>query len=529
MKSYILLLAGALTLGFASCTSTFDDINTNKHQATDEMLETDNQKIGAFFSQMEQRIILFKDGTGKSESSDYQVAQNLTADGYSGYMAPTGTWRSGQICTAYYMVDGWYNQLFTRGFSDVMPAWQKVKSASKEMGLDVPAAVADILKVEAMHRVTDMYGPMPYTSFGAGSIGSAYDTQETIYRQFFDELDNAIDVLTPYALTGATTLADYDFIYGGDVASWVRFANTLRLRLAMRVVYADQGLAQQEAEKSVANPVGVIEKAADRAELKHGRLNYFHPLLDMAYNFNDGEIRMNASIDSYMNGYNDPRRAKYFKPAADDGAYHGVRIGVLNMAPAKYAGAKVSNLNVDNSTPIVFITAAESYFLRAEGALRGWSMGGTAKDFYEAGIKMSFEENGAGSADSYISNDQAKPADFTDNTGDGNAMTALSQITVKYDEAAGTEANLERIITQKWIALYPDGCEGWAEFRRTGYPKLFPVVTNLSNGAIDTQTQIRRCPFPTSEYNTNMDGITSGISALGGADNGGTKLWWDKK
>lgn len=521
----------AITISMvSSCTDSFIGINTNHHEATEEQMETDNLKVGAFYSQMQERVVLFKDGTGNAESSDYQVAQGLTSDLYSGYIGATGTWRSGATTAAYYMVSGWYNQIFSRGFSEVMPAWQKIKAAAEEMEQPAIKAMADIVKVEAMHRVTDTYGPIPYTTFGSGSIGTTYDTQETVYKTFFEELDEAIDVLTPYAETGATMLQDYDFVYDGDVANWVRFANTLRLRLAMRVVYADASLAKQEAEKSISNSIGVIEETSQRAELSHGKLNYYHPYYDIAYNFNDGEARMNASMDSYMNGYNDPRLSKYFKAAADDGKYHGVRLGVQNMAPSKYAGDGISNLNVDNSsTPIVWMTAAESYFLRAEGALRGWDMGGTAQQFYEDGIKMSFSENSAGDASNYISDDTSTPADYTDNTGDGNDYAAMSTITIKWNDSDSFETNLERIITQKWIAMYPDGCEGWAEYRRTGYPKLFPVVTNLSNGTIDTNTQIRRCPFPTTEYNTNPTGVESGIKALGGSDNGGTKLWWDKK
>ncbi len=529
MNIYKCLLFAAVAMSGASCTGSFDDINTNHHEATEDMLDTDNLRVGAFFSQMQQRVVLFKDGTGGAESSDYQVAQGLTADLYSGYIAATGTWRSGRTTSAYYMVDGWYNQMFSRGFSEVMTAWQKVHKTCEEKNMPVASAVADIVKVEAMHRVTDMYGPIPYTTFGSGTIGATYDTQETVYKKFFEELDNAIDVLTPYAETGAQTLSDYDFVYGGDIASWVRFANTLRLRLAMRVVYADASLAKTEAEKSVSNSVGVIETSAQRAELQHGKLNYFHPNYDIAYTFNDGEARMNASMDSYMNGYNDPRLPKYFKTASADGKYHGVRLGVQNMLPSKYAGSSVSNLNVDNSsTPIVWMTAAESYFLRAEGALRGWNMGGTAQEFYEAGIKMSFEENSAGSADNYISNSTNTPANYEDPTGDSNSHSAMSQITVKWEDG-DFEKSLERIITQKWIAVYPDGPEGWAEYRRTGYPKLFPVVTNYSSSVVSSDTQIRRCPFPTTEYNTNPEGVQTGVTALGGADNIGTRLWWDKK
>jgi hypothetical protein len=122
------------------------------------------------------------------------------------------------------------------------------------------------------------------------------------------------------------------------------------------------------------------------------------------------------------------------------------------------------------------------------------------------------------------------PAAFTDNSGQtGNNITAPSTVTIAFNAADPFETNLERIITQKWIAMYLNGPEGWAEFRRTGYPKLFPVVTNNSNGTINTAIQIRRIPFPLSEYNNNLVGVQSGITLLGGADNGGTTLWWDKK
>lgn len=530
MKIYNIIIGGALLLGASACTSSFEDLNTNHFEATEEMMETDNLKVGAFYNQMQLRVVLFDDGTGSCLSSDYQVAQGLTHDLYSGYIGPTGTWYASSGHNGMYnIIRGWNQQMFSRAFSELMPAWEKVAKQALESNMPQIKAMADIVKVEGLHRVADTYGPIPYCSFGSGNTSASYDKLEDVYARFFQELDEAIDVLTPYAQTGQSLLSDYDFIYAGDVTSWVKFANTLRLRLAIRCAYADPALAKAEAEKSIANPIGVIEAAGERAELQHGALSYFHPNYDIAYNFNAGEIRMSASMDSYMNGYKDPRRSQYFKAAAD-GNFHGVRLGVLNVNADKYAGTKVSNLNVDNSTtPIVWMTAAESYFLRAEGALRGWNMGGTAESFYKAGIAMSFEENNCGKADSYIADRTSKPVDYVDPTGDNNGLAATSQVTIAWDESASDETKLEKIITQKWIAMYPDGPEGWSEFRRTGYPKLLPVVRNLSNGQIDTKLQIRRMPFPGSEYDTNPDGVATGVANLGGPDTGGTKLWWDKK
>jgi hypothetical protein len=87
----------------------------------------------------------------------------------------------------------------------------------------------------------------------------------------------------------------------------------------------------------------------------------------------------------------------------------------------------------------------------------------------------------------------------------------------------------ERIITQKYLAIYPDGEEAWSEFRRTRYPKVIPNVTNNSSGTINTTTQIRRLKFPTTEYANNTEEVQKAVVLLGGADNGGIKLWWDKK
>ncbi len=529
-----LTLAGVVIMSISfACTKNFAKLNTNQNEATEEMMASDNLKTGAFFSQMQRNVVLFKDGTNLS--SDYQVAQGLTSDVYSGYIAPTGTWYGGVHNGAYYFILPWIEKTFTSGFASVMPAWQAIKTAATQDGLPEVTALATIVKVEAMHRVADAYGPIPYNNYGSGTLQNTYSALQDVYAKFFTELDTSINVLTLYAQgnPSATLLASYDYIYNGNVADWIKFANTLRLRLAMRVVYANPALAQAEAEKSTANPFGLISSINDRAALQHSaNLVYYHPLYEIAYSFNAGEARVSASMDSYMNGYADPRRAAYFTKASD-GNYHGVRQGILTTTWTPYTGANISVFNMNTSTTqIVWMTAAESYFLRAEGALRGWNMGGTAQNFYNQGIAASFVENGlqASDAATYAANTTLTPAAFADFSGQsGNNSTATSAVTIAFNTIDPFETNLERIITQKWLAMYPDGPEGWAEFRRTGYPKLFPVVNNSSNGSISSTVQVRRIPYPQSEYNNNKVGVQSGVSVLGGPDGGGTKLWWDKK
>ena len=104
----------------------------------------------------------------------------------------------------------------------------------------------------------------------------------------------------------------------------------------------------------------------------------------------------------------------------------------------------------------------------------------------------------------------------------------LGTISPKFNPAGSTEEQLEQIITQKWIALFPESVEAWSEFRRTGYPKLFPVVVNNSGGVVPDGQFIRRINFPLNERETNQAGYQGAVQKLGAADNIGSRLWWDK-
>lgn len=530
MKNIIKGLAVAVCFSamLTSCTKNFEYFNTNQYEATDELMDRDNLRTGAFFNQMQRVVIIYADGT--LLDSDYQVCYNLLADSYAGYLAPTGSWNNGVHTGSYFMTPGWARSLFSRKYETAMNAWVELNLNATAQG-DVPQIVAlgNILKVANMHQVTDYYGPIPYSEVGT-TLNAAYDAQEDIYKKFFEELGSAIDVLNDYknGNPGVPVLADYDYVYGGDVTKWIKFANSLRLRLAMRVAYADPALAQAEAEKSVNDQTGLMTEASDWAGINKAYTNYVHPI-QQCNAFNHGETQMGASMDSYLNGYKDPRLAKFFK-VAGDGSYHGVRNGIVGSTWSKYGNAE-GNVSAPNlgSANISWMNASEVYFLLAEGALRGWNMGGTPQEFYEKGIRTSFDENGVSGADTYLANTTAKPADFVDNTNSGNGTSAPSTVTIAWDEAADDEAKLEKIMTQKWIALFPNGCEAWAEYRRTGYPKLLPVVVNSSEGAVSSELQIRRVTFPYDEYENNAAAVMGGVSKLGGQDNVGTKLWWDKK
>ena len=209
--------------------------------------------------------------------------------------------------------------------------------------------------------------------------------------------------------------------------------------------------------------------------------------------------------------------------------FYGVRIGIFTKKKDDMINLYSKQI-ISSTDPYLWMNAAEVTFLRAEGALRGWAMGGEAQALYEKAVSLSFDERKASGADAYVKDDEKVPADYVDPMGE-YSHDAVSTITIAWEPgAANFEKNLERIITQKWIAIFPLGVEAWAEHRRTGYPKLLPVVENKDpNNSVNVTIGPRRLPFPADEYNSNPTYIGQAVQMLNGPDAAGTRLWWDVK
>lgn len=521
IKNSCLVLAATCAAATA-CTGDFESFNTDPNSAQ-------TMDLTMLITTMEMDAVFPCGGSDTDPVNRYQTGFNLLGDQYAGYMAGYQQWGGGRNPLVYVLDNSstpYRNTNFEVAFTRVMPSWLTLKYAheSQQVSDDI-FAVANILKVMSLHRVTDMYGPAPVTHFGEAK--NPYESEEVCYKHYFEVLDDAIAVLTDFVAGSpdARPLSKVDAVYGGDYAKWLKLANSVKLRLAMRIVYVEPQLAQQYATEAVA--AGVMESADDSAMLKsYLNITVNHPLKTIWDGYNDA--RMGATMDSYMNGYQDPRLAAYFQTASA-GGYHGVANGIYMPTQDNYKG--MSAPNVAESTPVRWMMASEVAFLRAEGAARGWNMGGSAEDFYNSGIELSFVENGlaASAAAAYAANSTRRPIDFTDMSDAATKynIAARGTITIKW-EAGSFEEQLERIITQKWIAMFPNGQEAWSEFRRTGYPRIFPVRSNQST-TINTETQIRRVMFPQSEYSNNLTAVNRAITLLGGPDNGATKLWWDKK
>lgn len=540
MKRYYIkslwAFATVLLLGTSACTKNFELYNTDNTGVTDGDLKADFNDLGTFLTRAQRSILNF---SGGGDPNSYQVQQNLNADCYSGYFMSPNPFNGGQNNLSYFMMTGWNGETFKVGYLNVMASINKLRVNGMDTAYPAPWAVAQILQVAAMSRVTDTYGPIPYSKAGAGKSGIAYDSQQDVYNRFFLELDSATANLRTYINNNGTLPFDFstfDLVYDGDFTKWLHFANSLRLRLAMHIVKADPATAKIQAEKALsAAEGGVITDNTGNMAVTVSGSGFSNPLVYIAKNWAD--TRIGASIQCYMTGYADPRISRYFDKSTDasfPAQYKGIRIGsVSGGSKDDYVG--YSSLNYTDgtpafslTTPVQIMTAAEVYFLRAEVAVRNWAnAGATAQSLYEQGINTSMAQWNV-SAGSYVSDATSTPDAYTDPKNSANDAPAPSAITIQWNDGATTEEKMERIITQKWIAMFPEGMEAWTEFRRTGYPKLFPVVNNNSGGLISTDVQVRRLPFPQNEYNTNAAEVSKAVQLLGGADNGGTRVWWDK-
>lgn len=522
------LLSGALVAGgmlLSSCTDSFESWNKDPNGVTDEEMDRDNLRTGAFFTQMQRGVYI----VGTDEGGTYQICQMLTGDIFASYFANVKASYNNvgsQHHDHYRMANHWYDMPFNRAYTDIMQPWYEIAKVTDESSVDL--ALATVVKVFAMNRITDKYGPIPYSKFGTG-IAVAYDSQKDIYDRFFTELDQAIEVLQNYqSSNGKPYMQKYDFIYSGNIAKWLKFANTLRLRLAMRISYVDEAKARTEAQKAIDATCGLMSSADDDAILSQSaNFSFTNPIYEVTRSFND--LRMSATMDCYLRGYNDPRLSAYFLPADNTGEYHGVRNGLTSRTETYIPIASAANFNSDSNLP--WMHAAEAYFLQAEAKLRLGIGSREVKDLYEDGIRTSFASAGVTGADSYVTSDAKPLTSWTDpnNNRGTDVSSMISNLAVAWDDNASQNTKLERIMLQKWIALYPDGQEAWSEMRRTGYPGWVRISTYNYASGVSANQMISRIQFPSTEFSNNSANVQEAVTMLGGQDNAGTRLWWDVK
>jgi hypothetical protein len=395
------------------------------------------------------------------------------------------------------------------------PATQTKVSASGSAANQI--AVARIMKAYMFSILTDQFGALPYKQALQGEtiINPAYDSQQEIYADLFKELRESIaqfDAGQPMA---------GDIMFNGNIAKWKKFANSLRMVLAMRISKADAVQSKAEFLAAYNDASGWIATNADNAMFNYDNSFNFrspwHALYDQRDDIGISETlvgRMRNILGTGTAANPDDPRLKSFANPTTAGTYVGIPYGRNRNFIISWTGANDYSRLGEKLTgwpsntfnrPAPIITAAQMLLTKAEAAANGWIPAGDAIPAYNDAIKASWDQWGV----TYT------PAQLT---------TYLAGTAVAFTSAGSTDGR-SKIGLQKWFAVFPNGHEGWSEWRRTGYPALVaaPDATN------DSRKLPRRYAYPNDEITLNNASYTAAVNAhFGGSDTQDGRVWWDK-
>lgn len=584
-KLYYIGLSAVVSLGaFTGCYD-LDDLSRNPYQIEDEResgniteIEDDTKyadinvtyAVSAADSakcrtDLAEAPATFRQYLYQGYYNDYQITTNLSHDIYAGYVANNQPKHQNSTPT-YGYADGWSGQRWKHFYTERSSEYRKLLQAFKFN--PTPGRYKNMFYITRIYYVflalanTDTYGAMPFKVYAQAREPELnyvpYETQEEVYDAMFRMLEQAVDSIKPFD-AGQYKIDQDDICYFGDAQKWCRFANTLRLRMALRISNIDPARAQQEAMAAMSNQYGLMQSNADNFQTvpKHAPVNMGgedaggdeNPLAmcSVAYN---GESVLSWDMENLYRtqstgggtytikqGRNgsitkiiDPRcmvcwyRGNMTKQSLTAGEeslredFTGCHRGSndISMDILKYSltrtklGGESKQLDpkwwFNYARPTVWLGYAESLFLQAEAALRGWGGAGDVESLFRQGIQASMD---------YYMIDAAESQSYIEGLVALNDGTFIS---------GDRERILEAIITQKWLAVFPNGNEGWAEYRRTDYPALENPLANNSGGDVPMGKLIKRILYPNSE---NTNGYFTENPDLQAANSQGQRLWWD--
>jgi hypothetical protein len=505
-----------------SCTNDFEQININP-------TAEDDPPTSALLTQ----------GMILASTSEYEAwrANYIYTSLFVQQLASTG-WPHGDKYTTYN--DGYSASYWDRNY----PRTTKVLVDVIARTTDVPEeinynSIARILKVVVFHRMTDLYGDVPYSQAGKGFLEGIlvpeYDTQEFIYNDMLKELEEAINNLD------ASQPISGDIIYNGDVGLWKKGAYSLMLRLAMRLSKVAPETVEEWAAKAVAG--GVIGAYTEAFKVSHTQTTTWdNPNSHVLGSYpgahqeqKNNNFRISRTFIDLLRNNDDPRLAiipvqTYFLDAEGDtvdidhvNMYNGLadpnaQLGLPNgLEPNDITemGKTINRFSIVRSeiikpdAPNILVSHAQTLFLQAEAVERGW-ITGDAEAFFRAGVQSAIDQYKL-----------SAPAALFDDA----AITNYAQNVVDYPTAGTLDEKLEGINTQYYIASFLDGYESFANWRRTGYPVLTPInfPGNLTNGTIP-----RRLRYPANEYGLNEINLGLVLDRQG-PDTFTTRVWWDEE
>ncbi len=527
---FIIVFSMAILISNA-CTDKFEELNTRNNLVTEDLVD-----VNLMLTRVQVKSI--KEEIGGNFGNGYG---NGIIGHYSGMSSTIGS-RPFQEGDAPEVWSSTYST-YTNNLSEI------IRLTKDDPELVNKKAIARIMKVWAFAKVTDTYGDIPYFESNLpieqAIFDPKYDAQKSIYEDFFAELKAAATELD----ASKESYGGADLIYAGDVEKWRKFANSLRLRLALRVRYADQQMAidnisdLQESDLILSRADDAIMfTSTDNVDNQNELYNY---LQDFGSGFFKNVI--GQEIVNNMTSKNDPRikiwadtaKAEFPKddPAIDYFGYRGMP--VLGLVPVEYkfpwqleSASRVSDLWYVPVIEVPVMRSSEVYFALSEAALFGLR-GGSAQAYYSAGVEaaMSWAKEFYETCAPQLPDVLETMYDWSED--DVALLIAHKELTQAEIDVflaspatiltGSPEQQLEQIIVQKNISLYPLEHENWAEWRRTGYPivQVGPDDDDLKG------VSPRRMPWPDIEKTTNSESYKEALSRLSSGDNKLSKVWWD--
>ncbi len=503
-KIAIILFSACGLIGLNACDAGFDEMNVNKTAAV---------AINPVFA-LNNAIV---NTTPPSGTVVYEmgIVQQIVSP------------NSGVLTGANFNQDNRDNtqQIWQRYYRSVIRNTYDVIATTKDPSRTNLVNMAKILQSYAFLVLTDTYGDIPYTEAGKGytdqMVYPKYDKQQAVYAGIIKDVSDAVA-----ALDAAKTRETADVLFGGDVAKWKKFGNSLLLRVGMRLSKVDATQAQSLVAKAVAG--GVITSNADNVIIRHDA-NYLNSIGQLLNATEANNFYLAAPFVDYLKKTNDPRlksiAVRYVgatsgtqqtaaKAVIDPAVQIGMPFGYDNSSisgPVKSLGlasfydfSQADRTRMNKTTARAYLlTASQTNLLIAEAITKGW-VSGNAKDYFDAGVKAHMDQVSEMDANSVVS-------------------TSAADAYLAANPFSATTA-LEQINTQYWISSFLNGPEAFANFRRSGFPKL---TANPFPGKAIKGDFINRLTYPNSEISVNSVNVKGAI-ANQGADDLDTKVWWHK-
>jgi hypothetical protein len=359
-------------------------------------------------------------------------------------------------------------------------------------------AIAGILEVWIYQILADTYGDVPYSEALKGDqliLTSKYDDAATIYDGLITQLDKSIAALD----SSAPTFTSGELIYNGDPVKWKKLANSLKLRIGIRMLNAEPEKAQPIIETASTGAFATINEEAKFPYLKEVPDQF--PINDQAGAGIPSQFFVSSTLINYLKETNDPRLTKYARVAPASDSIIGKPYGLGDFSGGIDQYSRGSEQVYSPEFPGYIMSYAEVQFALAEAAARGFNVGASASNFYENGVRasMSFWGVEDSEADDFLMDNPFDQADWKNSIG-----------------------------TQKWVALYNQGMQGWFERTRLNFTKpngneFFIKPTIVLDLSVDMVPF--RITYPIAELSNNRENYNAAIKAMGG-DKQGIKLWW---